>query len=51
MNFKEEFLKTEIKLPEIGNYGVGMIFLPPEKNRVALQSNQLKKQLKKKVNI
>ncbi len=24
--FKEEFLKTDIKLPEIGNYGVGMIF-------------------------
>ena len=33
--FKEEFLKTDIKLPEIGDYGVGMIFLPPEKNRAS----------------
>ncbi len=45
--FKEEFLKTDIKLPEIGNYGVGMIFLPPEKNRASSAIKSVEEAIKK----
>ncbi len=45
--FKEEFLNTDIKLPEIGNYGVGMIFLPPEKNRADSAINSVEEAIKK----
>ena len=45
--FKEEFLKTDIKLPEIGNYGVGMIFLPPEKNRANSAIKSVEEAIKK----
>ena len=45
--FKEEFLKTDINLPEIGNYGVGMIFLPPEKNRASSAIKSVEEAIKK----
>ncbi len=45
--FKEEFLRTDIKLPEIGDYGVGMIFLPPEKNRANSAINSVEEAIKK----
>ena len=45
--FKEEFLKTDIKLPEIGNYGVGMIFLPPENNRASSAIKSVEEAIKK----
>ena len=45
--FKEEFLKTDIKLPEVGNYGVGMIFLPPEKNRASSAIKSVEEAIKK----
>ena len=34
--FKQEFANTEIKLPNIGDYGVGMVFLPPDKDKANL---------------
>ena len=45
--FKEEFLKTDIKLPEIGDYGVGMIFLPPENNRASSAIKSVEEAIKK----
>jgi glutamate synthase domain-containing protein 1 len=49
--FKQEFLKTDIKLPEIGNYGVGMIFLPPEKNRASSAIKSIEEAIKKRRSI
>ena len=45
--FKKNFLNSGIKLPEIGNYGVGMIFLPPEKNRYNSAINSVEEAIKK----
>ncbi len=45
--FKEEFLKTDIKLPDIGDYGVGMIFLPPENNRASSAIKSVEEAIKK----
>ena len=45
--FKEEFLKTDIKLPEIGDYGVGMIFLPPENNRASSSIKSVEEAIKR----
>ena len=30
--FREELLKSKIKLPPLGNYGIAMLFFPKEKN-------------------
>ncbi len=45
--FKKELLNSDIKLPEIGNYGVGMIFLPPEKNRANSAIKSVEEAIKK----
>mgnify|MGYP003318019833 CR=1 FL=1 len=34
--FREEFINSEIKLPEVGDYGVGMVFLPSNIKRANL---------------
>ncbi len=45
--FKEELSKADIQLPEIGSYGVGMIFLPPEKSRANSAINSVEEAIKK----
>ncbi len=44
--FKQEFANTEIKLPNIGDYGVGMVFLPPDKDKANLAIAAIEKAIK-----
>ena len=39
--FSKELLKEEIKLPEPGNYGVGMVFLPADENKRKAMENYI----------
>ena len=41
--FREEFINSEIQLPEIGSYGVGMVFLPSNVKRAELGINAIEK--------
>ena len=41
--FKEVFKSTKINLPEIGSYGVGMVFLPHQKQRAKLGIQAIEK--------
>ena len=41
--FREEFINSEIQLPEIGSYGVGMVFLPSNVKRANLGIKAIEK--------
>ena len=44
--FREEFINSEIQLPEIGSYGVGMVFLPSNIKRAKIGIKAIEKAIR-----